>query len=60
MKGWKTWSAAFGLFASGMGMIYFGIKEPSSKEIMVGMGIQCILMGGGLIGIGHKVEKSGY
>lgn len=48
MKGWKTWAAAIGMIALGGYEAYAGNTEG---------GMQKILMGMGMIGIGHKMEK---
>jgi len=48
MKGWKTWAAAGGLCLLGLYLVYEGKDD---------LGIQAILIGLGLVGIGHKVEK---
>ena len=57
MKGYVTWIFAILLFAAGMAMMMLSIKFPLQQEVLIGMGIQCIGIGGGLIGIGRKVEK---
>jgi len=59
MKGWVTWTFAILLIFSGMAMMVLSLKFPTQQEVLLGMGIQCIGMGGGLIGIGRKVEKKG-
>jgi hypothetical protein len=48
MRGWKTWLAAIGSIALGLYEVLDGQTEA---------GIGHIAFGGGLIGIGHKVEK---
>lgn len=58
MKGWITWVASICFMFVGSGMIYVGTKTPGYQEILVGMGLQSILFGGGLIGIGRKIEKA--
>lgn len=57
MKGYVTWIFAILLFIAGMAMMMLSIKFPLQQEVLIGMGIQCIGIGGGLIGIGRKVEK---
>lgn len=57
MKGYVTWIFAILLIFAGMGMMLLSIKFPAQQTLLVGMGIQCIGIGGGLIGIGRKVEK---
>lgn len=49
MKGWKTWIAAIGAIALGLYEVIDGQTEA---------GIGHITFGAGLIGIGHKVEKT--
>jgi uncharacterized membrane protein YiaA len=49
MRGWKTWVAAIGTIA-------LGVYEITEDKIEMGLGH--IAMGLGLIGIGHKVEKT--
>lgn len=57
MKGYVTWIFAILLFIAGMTMMVLSLKFPLQQEVLIGMGIQCIGIGGGLIGIGRKVEK---
>ena len=57
MKGYVTWIFAILLFIAGMAMMTLSLKFPLQQEVLIGMGIQCIGIGGGLIGIGRKVEK---
>ncbi len=57
MKGYVTWIFAILLFIAGMGMMMLSIKFPLQQEVLIGMGLQCIGIGGGLIGIGRKVER---
>ena len=57
MNGYVTWIFAILLFIAGMGMMMLSIKFPLQQEVLIGMGLQCIGIGGGLIGIGRKVEK---
>ncbi|MGD9950286.1 MAG: hypothetical protein AB7U29_17680 [Desulfobulbus sp.] len=58
MGGWKTWAAAGGLCLLGLAMIGMGLMATELKEVLFGLGLQAILFGFGLIGLGHKVEKS--
>jgi len=58
MGGWKTWVAAIGLIFLGIGLIVLGLFAKDLKEVLFGLGVQAILFGFGLIGIGHKVEKN--
>ena len=57
MKGYVTWIFAILLFIAGMTMMMLSLKFPLQQEILIGMGIQCLGIGGGLIGIGRKIEK---
>jgi len=57
MKGYVTWIFAILLFIAGMAMMMLSLKFPLQQEILIGMGIQCLGIGGGLIGIGRKIEK---
>jgi len=57
MAGWKTWLAAIGMIATGVGLVIGGfLADPQNWE-MVQNGITMILAGLALIGIGHKIEK---
>lgn len=58
MGGWKTWAAAGGLCLLGLALIGMGLLATELKEVLFGLGMQAILFGFGLIGIGHKVEKN--
>lgn len=51
MKGWKTWAGALLVGASGV-MKYMGHDALAEAILMVGAAV-------GLIGIGHKLEKTG-
>jgi hypothetical protein len=58
MGGWKTWVAAIGLIASGIGMIATGfVAEPMNFDMIVA-GWGSIMAGLALVGIGHKLEKN--
>ena len=57
MKGYVTWIFAILLFISGIGMMMLSLKFPLHQETLIAIGIQCIGIGGGLIGIGRKIEK---
>lgn len=50
MTGWKTWVAAGGLVLFGTALIIQGEVE---------QGIQRIIEALAIVGIGHKIEKSG-
>jgi len=58
MGGWKTWAAAGGLCLLGLAMIGMGLVATELKEVLFGLGLQAILFGFGLVGLGHKVEKN--
>ena len=58
MGGWKTWAAAGSLCLLGLALIGMGLVATELKEVLFGLGLQAILFGFGLIGIGHKVEKN--
>ncbi len=50
MKGWKTWGGAL-LIAGSTALRFFGHDEVADLAMSVGAGL-------GLVGIGHKIEKS--
>ena len=58
MKGWKTWAAAAGGFATGLSMIAAAILSDFDPA---GIKEGLLICSGalGLIGVGHKIEKSG-
>ena len=59
MKGWKTWAAAIGTILTGLGMIAGGLsKEGGLSFENVQAGILTVTGGLGLIGIGHKLDKT--
>lgn len=49
MKGWKTWITVIGFFIIGLLYIF---KANSFEE-----GVKYMLIGIGVLGIGHKIEK---
>lgn len=49
MGGWKTWAAAIGLCVLGVYEIALGDTDS---------GLGRIIMGVGLVGLGHKIEKN--
>jgi len=57
MGGWKTWAASGGLCLLGLALIGMGLLATELRPVLFGLGLQAILFGFGLIGIGHKVEK---
>lgn len=50
MHGWKTWAGA-GFIAAGAVLEYFGYSDLAKGILMVGGAL-------GLVGLGHKIEKS--
>lgn len=50
MSGWKTWTAAGLMAAYGVAGIYLGLHDADA-------GVKMVLEAGGLVGIGHKIEK---
>ncbi|ADW18587.1 hypothetical protein Despr_2448 [Desulfobulbus propionicus DSM 2032] len=48
MTGWKTWAAAAGLLLLGIVEIANGNLEGGLERIVLGLG---------LVGLGHKIEK---
>ena len=52
MSGWKTWTAAIGMIAYGVGGAVAGMHDPAHA-------IELCLAGLATIGIGHKIEKHG-
>lgn len=56
MKGWKTWAAALGMIFTGLAQIANAVINEGDAS--VNSGIELILAGLALIGIGHKIEKS--
>lgn len=58
MGGWKTWAAAGGSCLLGLAMIGMALMATELKEVLFGLGLQAILFGFGLVGLGHKVEKN--
>ena len=57
MTGWKTWTAAIGLIASGVGMILTGFASDPINFELIAAGWGSIMAGLALVGIGHKIEK---
>lgn len=58
MKGWKTWVAAIGTILTGLGLIAAALTKEGGFSIEnLQSGVQTILAGLALIGIGHKLEK---
>lgn len=51
MKGWKTWAAAGLSVAYGIAAWALGVHGPDAM-------MQFVVAGAGMVGIGHKIEKS--
>lgn len=58
MTGWKTWAAAIGSIASGVGLIIAGLFADPIDGAKIGEGWTLVLAGLAMIGIGHKIEKA--
>jgi hypothetical protein len=58
MGGVKTWLAVIGGICTGIGMIIAGFMADPQDWQMIGMGWGAILTALGLLGIGHKIEKT--
>jgi hypothetical protein len=58
MTGWKTWAAGIGSIVSGVGMIIVAVSSDPINGELITSGIALIIAGLGLLGIGHKIEKS--
>ena len=60
MTGWKTWSAAIASIASGVAMLASCLASdvPLAQNEHLVDGIGLVVAGLGMIGIGHKIEKS--
>lgn len=57
MKGWKTWLAALGMFATGVGLAVSAILSDPIDGQKLTEGITLMAGALGLVGIGHKIEK---
>ena len=55
MSGWKTWAAGIGGILSGLGMIGSAL---GGGDASINDGVQLIIGGLAIIGIGHKIEKA--
>jgi hypothetical protein len=59
MKGWKTWAAAIGAFATGISMIIAGVSGDAIDPNKIWEGILVCAGALATVGIGHKIEKLG-
>ena len=59
MRGWKTWAAAVGAFATGVSMVASGLTADVMDVNQIWAGILTCAGALGLVGIGHKLEKNG-
>jgi len=59
MSGWKTWVGGLGMIATGIGTVIGGILAEPLDWAAVEKGIALIAGGIAVLGIGHKIEKSG-
>lgn len=55
MSGWKTWAAGIGMILAGLGQVGMALGGGDGD---MNSGVQTILAGLAIIGIGHKVEKA--
>lgn len=60
MNGWKSIVAGVGTILTGLGMIAAGLaKEGGFALENITTGMQTVLAGLAVLGIAHKIEKSG-
>lgn len=59
MSGWKTWAAGIGMILFGLGMVGKGIAADPVSQDDIKAGAESVLAGLAILGIGHKIEKSG-
>ena len=58
INGWKTYVAAAGTILTGLGMIASGLtKEGGFSFENIQGGVQTVLAGLALVGVGHKLDK---
>ena len=58
MGGYKTWIAAIGTILTGLGMIGAGLsKEGGFSFENIQGGVQTVLAGLALVGVGHKIDR---
>ena len=58
MSGWKTWAAGIGTILLGVSQIVLALTKPEAGTSMEA-GLQTVLAGLAIIGIGAKIEKAG-
>ncbi len=60
MGGWVTWTSAIAMFFTGVGTVIASINfETFTLGEGFNEGVAMILVAGGMVGIGRKVEKNG-
>jgi len=57
MKGWKTWVAGIGTILTGVGQLAMALS--GQGDVDFNSAITTITAGLAIIGIGHKIEKTG-
>ncbi len=58
MGGWVTWTSAIAMFFTGVGTVLASIDfETFTLKEGFNQGVAMIVMAGGMVGIGRKVEK---
>lgn len=58
MSGWKTWVAGIGTVLTGLGMIGAALtKEGGFAFADLQNGMQTVLAGVAVLGIGHKIDR---
>lgn len=56
MRGWKTWASGIGSILGGAAIIINGVANGTYDNMAEGWGM--IVLGLGVLGIGHKIEKA--
>lgn len=57
MSGWKTWAAGLGAIFAGLSMIAMAVGGTGDGS--VNEGIEMVVAGLAVLGLGHKIEKAG-
>ena len=57
MGGWKTWAAGLASILAGASMLVMSLTGDGDGS--VSEGIQMVIAGLAILGIGHKIEKAG-
>ena len=58
MGGWKTWVAGIGTILTGLGMIAAAATKEGGFSFEAAQGgVQTVLAGLAVIGIGHKIDR---